>query len=589
MDKLALKARYLLSTLLIVVTATAKADLFDNELMRAMRDEMVRTTNQLSLPGAPKTYFVSYQIEDLRSRTVSASGKSLLTEGETHLRFLIVELRVGNYEFDNSNFFNARSRPGDVRRRIAIPIDDQYDEIRRQIWLATDALYKGAVESYTEKKAIQASMGNTETLADFSKQESVQMELLSPALEIPMADLRAMATKISSAVNGINGLESSKVELLVNNRTTYYLNSEGTAYTLGEPALHYFASLSANTEDGYNIHDFDSLHVNAISDLPAPDTIASSLKSKATALVATKKSKRFSDIYVGPVLFEEQAAAELVLQTLAPNLIAQRTALIANPLVRRQQQIRNATAFNTRLNTRVLPDFLSIVDNPEVDTFNGKQLFGHHEIDDEGVATRKNVLVDNGRFVGFLGGRMVAKGYDSSAGSVRGGIPIPSNLFVEATDGTNAKQLRSELINQVKLRDLPFGIVIKRISNPRFDPARIQNTRQALGINQMVVGSPTQAYKIYPNGKEELIRNAEVQGFTLASYRDIMYAGDAPFTYTAPFFLNNNQVLAQRYALTGQQNDVLVASVITPSLFFEEMTIAPQSQEADPLPSYAQP
>ena len=96
--------------LLLVVVPMLWAQ--DDVVMKAMRDEMARSMGQLQFQNMEKPYFISYRIEDIDATTVSATLGSLTASEPGHRRMLSVELRVGNYALDNSNYFSVRSFSG---------------------------------------------------------------------------------------------------------------------------------------------------------------------------------------------------------------------------------------------------------------------------------------------------------------------------------------------------------------------------------------------------------------------------------------------------------------------------------------------
>jgi hypothetical protein len=72
-------------------------------LLQAMRDEVNRSV-KLNLPNLEAPYFVQYLLDQSDSFTVSASLGALLARSRDHFRVPEVEVRVGDYKFDNTNF-----------------------------------------------------------------------------------------------------------------------------------------------------------------------------------------------------------------------------------------------------------------------------------------------------------------------------------------------------------------------------------------------------------------------------------------------------------------------------------------------------
>ena len=120
-------------------------------LLQAMRDEVTRSV-KLNLPNLEAPYFVQYLLDQSDSFTVSASLGALLGRSRDHFRVPEVEVRVGDYKFDNTNF--AGGGGGGSRYDLGgFPLDDDYAVLRRYLWLGTDSIYKGAVEAISRKRA----------------------------------------------------------------------------------------------------------------------------------------------------------------------------------------------------------------------------------------------------------------------------------------------------------------------------------------------------------------------------------------------------------------------------------------------------
>src|SRR6185503_9233538 len=126
----------------------------DDVIARAMRDELTRSMKELRLGNLERPYFIAYRINEVRTLGASASSGSLLGSSEDRSRYLDVEVRVGDYAFDNTNFSGGGGSGGLIAigggavgfGPSMLPLDDSYLEIRRRLWRATDAAYKEAAE-----------------------------------------------------------------------------------------------------------------------------------------------------------------------------------------------------------------------------------------------------------------------------------------------------------------------------------------------------------------------------------------------------------------------------------------------------------
>ncbi len=76
----------------------------DDILMKALRDELARSMEELQLEAMERPYFIAYRVEEITNVRVSGTLGSLLIRSENHTRTLAVEARVGDYALDNTNF-----------------------------------------------------------------------------------------------------------------------------------------------------------------------------------------------------------------------------------------------------------------------------------------------------------------------------------------------------------------------------------------------------------------------------------------------------------------------------------------------------
>src|ERR1041385_892437 len=177
-------AKIVISLLAMLLPVCAQEK--DDVVMKAMNDELSRTVNQLHVPDLQKPYFISYRVDDLNSATVSATLGSITQSNPLRTRIIGVEVRVGDYAFDNTNYVSAQSFGGGGMSAGVVqgPIDDDYQQVRRQLWIATDAQYKHVAEEYSAKKAALANRKRTTDVADFSKEQPATVSDIGGALAI---------------------------------------------------------------------------------------------------------------------------------------------------------------------------------------------------------------------------------------------------------------------------------------------------------------------------------------------------------------------------------------------------------------------
>ncbi|PYP55654.1 MAG: hypothetical protein DMD44_14500 [Gemmatimonadetes bacterium] len=565
------------------VTAGAQKPTAQDPLDRAMRDELARSMTELRLDTLPKPYFVAYRIDDIETIEATASLGSLLSGSDARTRHLRVELRVGDYDFDNSNFMGMGGGPAfsmlaGLRGGALLPLDDQYQEIRRQLWLASDGAYKRAVEQLAQKRAALQNQTRAEHLPDFSKEAPAVLTDVVPAPPLDRAAAEALVRGLSAAFRAFPEVYSSGVSWSAGVVRTRYLNSEGSAFTRSSPWLVLRIHAATQAVDGMPLGDVVTLYGGAPTDLPGRDHLADSVRALATRLTRLRQTP-VAEVYNGPVLFEGDAAAELFNQVFAPRLVAARRPMAANPMME-QFAARAETPFLDQIGGRVLPTFLSAVDNPTLTTFEGRYI-GGYRVDDDGVAARETRLVDHGILKTLLSTRVPARGIPHSSGNRWGAAAVVSNLVVSADSGVTDQALRAELLKRAAARGRPYAVIVRRIANSASlamsDPMEFM---AAMGDDESDAPAlrAALAVKLFPDGHEEPIRNAAVSGVTAASFKDIVAASRSRTVYTSPFRspggmfagLTGGGGMSFQMASAGLG---YAASYVVPSLLFEDVTV----------------
>ena len=141
---------------------------------QAMEDELARSMKELRMgDDEPHPYYIAYTVSDVDQATTSATLGAVTAAHAYRGRLLRTEVRVGDANFDNTNFEGGASVE-------AIPIEDDYAALRRELWLRSDEAYKSAVETLARKRSAasgQASADEDDGIADFSPQAAAHVEV----------------------------------------------------------------------------------------------------------------------------------------------------------------------------------------------------------------------------------------------------------------------------------------------------------------------------------------------------------------------------------------------------------------------------
>lgn len=545
----------------------------EDTVMRAMRDELARSMQSLKIDGAEGPYFIAYRVFDVVSERANASLGSLLNRGTGASRQLVVELRVGSHDFDNSNYVGA-SPSRTVR--AALPLGEDYEALRRQIWLATDRAYKQAVNDLSGKTAALQNRTRIEEVADFSREEPHRYDGRDPGSIAPGRS-EQMALAVSAAFRGMPELGMSEVRANAQQSRTYFVDSEGSTFITDRHSVQVEALAAVQAADGTELQDFVTAYGRSWAGIPEPQALKAQARQMAIRLIDRREAP-YLDRYTGPVLFEGQAAAELVNQVLAPRLVALRMPLVENPRMRTMMTSVLGNPFLDRLNARVLPRFLAVVNDPTAsragDDDAAPPLAGTYSVDDDGVQARRVSLIERGVLKTLLATRVPVPGIAASTGSRRGETPSPGNLFIEARGGFDKDELHEELMLLAAERDLDHALVVRRIgsSAARLAMGAMQpDSLPGMGGQGSSVQPLLAAYRVFLDGREELIRTAVLSGVTEATFRDIVAASEATTRHDLVFF--PLPALAAMPGMSGVVGTPTTYSVIVPSLLFEDITV----------------
>src|SRR5208282_836040 len=360
--------------LLAALLLPAPAPAADDVVMKAMRAELNRSMTQLQLEQLDKPYFISYRVQDRSSLDTSATFGALLSGDLTHARYLTVQVRVGDYQRDNSNFMTYPPQANGLTETVLLPVDDDYQELRRHIWLATDAAYKEALEMLSRKRGALENRKARENLPDFSKEQpATSLEPFSP-IKMDLTQAETLVRNLSALFRQSPEIYTSSASLTISDTRSWYLNSEGSAVTEETSGATFMATAQTQAIDGTMLPDWVMASARSVEALPKEPELASQIGAMADRLTRVRRAP-VVDRYSGPVLFDGAAGAEVFSQVFAPKLLAMRAPASDNPQME-AYAAQSVSKFQDRLGSRVLPSFLSVVDDPTQASYRGTPLEG---------------------------------------------------------------------------------------------------------------------------------------------------------------------------------------------------------------------
>jgi TldD protein len=531
----------------IVTTASQPTDGNDPDaaspILGWMAAENDRWMKKLSTEPDP-AYYLGYQIIEQRAVQLDAEGGALVNDSDETARNLDVEVRVGSPKLDNTRPLADDDGLNAPRtRRGVIPFGDDPDAIKNHLWLETDRRYREAVQQFTYVKQDQLTLKqNKPRPADFSAAEPILYSQKVAKLEFDKAAWVDRLKKCSKrALSGAATRGTCSILFQLN--TVWYVNSEGSQIQQSYTNAQLSISVGVKSDDGMGLSRLEQRFGATPADLPTEAEIEKVVDTVLADLDALNNAP-LAEPYVGPAILEGRAAGVFFHEVFGHRIEGHR-----------QKDETGGQTFSSYVGKAIAPEWLSVYDDPTLVTLNGMQLNGFYRYDDEGVRAQKVNLIDKGTLVGFDMGRNPIEGFPQSNGHGRKAPGLPAvarqgNLVVEAARTVERTELEKMLIEEVKKQGRPYGMVFTDISGGFTNTSAF--APQAFKVN------PVMAYKIYPDGRRELVRGIDIGGTPLIALQSIRAASREIETFNG---------------VCGAESGWVPVSASAPSLLIEKLEI----------------
>ena len=512
----------------------------DDPVLRAMRAEMDRSKANLKLGKEPPPYYIEYAITDGEEYVADADFGALQNDLHNRTRILRVLVRVGDYKQDNVSGMNESA--------ISLaPLDNDVAAIRLSIWLATDQAYKRALEQLTAKQAALKQFEADVLPDDFSRATTVKSIQPLVRMDFDYSAWKKNLEVISALYRSDPKIDSFAAALRATSMNRYFLNSEGSETRTGTISYLYNIQGSTQAPDGMRLDRSSGKMFASTSELPSVDSLKKEAKELMGTLAALRQAPIVEEEYRGPVLVSPDASGDILQALVGENVLARRP--------RPGDTSRVIGAFANEYKSRVLPDFVSVVDDSTKTELNGHFLAGSYKVDDEAVKAQPVVLVEKGQLVNYLTSRQPVRDFPTSNGHGRATAvsiaqPALGNLFITSSDGLDPAKLKQKFIEACKNRGSKYCYRVETVT-PRLLPRLL--------------------YRVYvSDGHEELVRGAKFDQLDTRALRsDLLAMGNdlQAFNFAAP----------------------IPHSVIVPSLLFQELEVKRANAPKEKLPDYPAP
>lgn len=486
----------------------------DRDVLRALRKEIDRSMAGLRLPGHPRPYFLSHLVK--RTRSVDVWGKygSVYSSRADDRTSIYTEVRVGSHGSDQTvdGGLDVDLSEEQSYDWVEGPVELDADALRYSLWRLTQFKYEEALHHYYDKRKLQIEQRLDGRSGHFTRERPYRFYQPTRRPSLPVDAWREIIRRQTVGFKRQRDLIDPHIEYRAWIQDRYFASSEGSEFVTQATFHEVLVKSWIQSDDG----KYHSLHRLFYSRRPAGLPDEDRIAAAAAELIRDLRQLRDAPIlspYEGPALLSGSAAGLLFHEALGHRLEGER-------LMSRSE----GQTFSSRLGQSILPAGIRVLDDPSRRRFRGEDLYGHYEVDDEGVAARPVTLVEDGVLVDFLLSRTTGRRFKASNGHGRNATfedPMArmANLIVEGADRRPWAELKARLIDEVRARGLEFGVIIKDVE--------AGETATSSYDFQAFKGVPTEVFKVdAATGAETRVRGVEFIGTPLASLQRILAVGD---------------------------------------------------------------
>ncbi len=531
----------------------AQAQSGASPVLSAARAELDRDFAALSKEPVP-AYYLSYEIIDTRSAAVTSSFGALLHSAESHRRVGHVDLRVGDYALDNTHQLRGKmvAPSGGI---VPLPVDDDPLPLREALWVETDRRYRRA---QTQFAAVQTNnevkLAQEDKSADFSHEKPEQAVEPAAKLVFDRQAWEDRTRRYTAPFHRYGDLFNATATMTADEETRWFVASDGSAIQTSTTVYRLFVEAVAKAADGMELPRYESYAALTPQGLPDDATVLKAVDRMIVDLKALRAAP-VVDPYTGPAILSGRATAVFFHEVFGHRIEGHR-----------QKDESQGQTFKKMVGEPILPSFLSVEFDPTLKRYGGVDLVGSYSFDDQGVRAQPVVAVKDGVLENFLMGRSPIEGFPTSNGHGRaqaGFEPVArqSNLVIENSKPVSREQLKKLLLAQIKEQGKPFGLLFDDIQGGFTLTGR--TTPNAFNV------LPVMVYRVYPDGREELVRGVDLVGTPLTVFSKILAADDEKAVFNG---------------ICGAESGAVPVSASGPAILISQIEVQKKAKSADRPP-----
>jgi predicted Zn-dependent protease len=528
-------------------------------LIGILAGELSREYTALKAKGDPPPYYMAYAVTEEQSDSESATLGALVSDSHNRTRGFDTTIRAGSEKFDNYHPFKGSRIQ--FTRFSPLSLDDDANQIRHALWEESDRVYRLASRRLLQLRTDDQLLAEqSDKDADFSTEPAVQY---SRPPENYQFDAEGWANKVrawSAEFKSHPQILASGVSFRAQKEIRTFVNTDGSKVQQGTNLFRLQVEGAAIAPDGMDVETLATIEASDPAHLPADDAVRAKVReiaAKLDGLIAAPPAEPI----VCPAILSGRASAVFFHEIFGHRVEGHR-----------QKDISEGQTFTKMLGSKVLPEFINVEFNPTLTNYKGTDLIGYYEYDDEGVKARPVKVVEDGVLKTFLLSRSPVGEFVHSNGHGRRQpgyevVSRQSNLIVESSKKVSNRELRAQLVEEIKRQSKPYGLYFEEVSSGYTTTGR--RGLQAFTVVPLVV------YRVYADGRpDELIRGVDIVGTPLASFQKIIATSDTPEVFNG---------------YCGAESGSVPVSAVSPAILVSEIETQKKQNSQRKLPLLPRP
>ena len=465
-----------LITVIIILTSFAVKGQDESVILRAMRDELNRNMDELKSEGYNDPFFIGYGVTELKTLSINSMNGGIFQSSTDSARSWYTRVMVGSYQVNDENYNDPKMVFTQDPGYTNLPLDDNYDGIRRSLWISTNNIYKAAARLQKSKTDLFKEIGvDSLPLRDFAKAPKVTFNKRQ-TIELPDQELwEKRVAQLSMSLLDFPGVFRSGVGFFYIGANHFFVNSEHTEIVTPHD-LGYLNITTQHIDKDNSVFSEELAYiVTSKEDLPEEQVVKEDVETFRTFIENKSNLQTFDDLYYGPILVEGNLVSDFFLNALMAgdlSIIANRDNMNNNDKGLVQGYISDLQKEIERAPRRIANPDLNVMALTHLASYQGEKLLGNFTIDSEGVIPPDTLkLVEKGKLVTQLNGRTPVPLAKTSNGHNRlnfnfGGTYksiTPGILSITSENSKSSPDLKAELLEKAKEMGLEYALIFRPV------------------------------------------------------------------------------------------------------------------------------